>query len=94
MVFHHCVCHSSTLLLHEKVDPPTSQPPFLPFLSSCSVSCFLNMSVKGHLCNFGGMNFHLPVSEEHTFWEPDHRCLVDCVQRMLEKMWLLALTLG
>lgn len=52
------------------------------------------MLVKGHLYNFGEMNFHLPVYEEHTFREPDHRCLIDCVQRVLEKTWLLALTLG
>ena len=39
MIFYQCVCHNFILLLCENVDPPTSQPSFLPLLSSCSVSC-------------------------------------------------------
>lgn len=44
------------------------------------------MLVRGHLYSFGEMNFHLPTYEEHTFWEPDHRCLIDCVQRFGENV--------
>lgn len=44
------------------------------------------MLVKGHLYNFGEMNFHLPMYEEHTFREPDHRCLIDCVQSFGENV--------
>lgn len=47
-----------------KLDPLSSQPSSLPFLSS---SCFLNISMKEHLNHFAETNFHLPMHEEYTF---------------------------